>query len=287
MKKFLFLLAALTASVACNKFQGPSAQLSPEADEFHVVTFTFPSYTIEPMTKAVVPIGDLITRLDVFLIDGADTTTVSQSKTDNPSDFGTVSFTLNKTKTYTLYAVAHKSNSAAVRQGTKVSFIDDRILDTFAYSNSFCPGDATSLSCVMSRIVGMFKVTFTDALPDDLAKVQFSVSGCGLAYDFASGASTNPGTRVATINNPSSANDGTTTFKIYSIAPNASDAANATIVVSALDANDDVIETKTFENVPIKAGYSAAYRGVFFVTTPVSGSFSGPDSWNDFEEEAF
>ena len=88
MKKFLFLLAALTASVACNKFQGPSTQVSPEADEFHVVTFTFPSYTIEPMTKAVVPIGDLITRLDVYLIDGADT---SGSSTTGASTAGSSS----------------------------------------------------------------------------------------------------------------------------------------------------------------------------------------------------
>ena len=54
-----------------------------------------------------------------------------------------------------------------------------------------------------------------------------------------------------------------------------------------LDADDAAIETKTFESVPIQAGYSTSYRGAFFITQGATMTFTAPDTWNSFDEETF
>ena len=280
MKKTFLLAACLIMASACSQEQNTSS-----SDELVEFSLSFAPYVTEPMSRANVSIAELSKRLDVFIVNGADTISVHQNKDSQPDGFGSISATLNKTKNYSLYAVAHKGSGEAILRDGIISFTDNKITDTFYYTASFTPSSSTVLSCVMHRIVGMFKMTIIDELPSNLAKVQFSISGSGLAYN-VNGTPTNVGQKVSTINNPSSATDGTTTFKIYCLAP--SDVASTvSVTATALDSNDQTIETKTFENVPLRAGYSSAYRGTFFVTTSGEMSFSGDDSWENYDEENF
>ena len=286
MKKvFLPALASAILLASCSEVASGLLIDPSEMDSIEVV-FSFNPYQMEPIvTKANVSIADLSKRLDVFIVEGANVTAIHQNKDTQAEGFGTVSATLNKTKTYTLYAVAHKGSGEASLANSILTFSDDKITDTFFYSTTFTPAETVNLSCLMHRIVGRFKLTMTDALPDNLAKVQFTVSGSGLGYH-VSGYSTNVGDKTSIINNPSSANDGTTTFNIYILA-DSDEPSPVDVTVTALDADDAVIETKTFESVPIQAGYSTAYRGAFFITQAASMTFTAPDTWNNFDEETF
>jgi hypothetical protein len=56
--------------------------------------------------------------------------------------------------------------------------------------------------------------------------------------------------------------------------------------VEALDENDAVIQSRVFENVPLRNGYKTNYRGTFFIDTPMSMSFTVND-WNEYDTVDF
>ena len=77
------------------------------------ITLRFSGFELqeELITRADADVSTIATRLDVWITDGESTQQVHQSAGD--AGYGTVAVTLNKTKTYTIYAVAHKANGAA------------------------------------------------------------------------------------------------------------------------------------------------------------------------------
>ena len=89
----------------------------------------------ETMTRAMVPVGDVVNRLDVWLFEGDAMAAVEQTEavaeshqTKDDDGFGSLSVTLDKNRTYTLYAVGHKESSAASINGGVVSFSDTKKL---------------------------------------------------------------------------------------------------------------------------------------------------------------
>ena len=109
-------------------FMGLMTGCSSDNDEPRVmepteVTLTFSPYTMEAMTRTATSIASLVTHLDVWVVNGSD---VIASHTTNTDDgFGTVSMTLDKTKTYTLYAIGHRADGSTLSDGV-ISFTDDK-----------------------------------------------------------------------------------------------------------------------------------------------------------------
>ena len=286
MRKAIFALAAAIAFASCNReiITTNEPEKQPEIQETEMVTISFRSrITSEPMTKTATDIADLSTRLDVYIVCGEDILEFHQNKTEDES-FGSITTALNKTKTYTVYAMAHKGSGPATMEDGVFTFTDNKITETLYCKVSFSPSLTTSLDCSMNRIVGMFKLIMTDPLPQGLAKVRFTVSDTYLGYGI-NGTLENQGDKVSVINNPSSAQDGSTTFKVYCLA--GEESYTFDITVTALNEDDEVIEEKTFQDVPLQAGYMSTYRGTFFVTTGMSVSFSTTDEWASFEEESY
>ena len=278
----LFAMAATTIIAACTR----EANTSENQDEDTIfVTISFTPYQVEPFTKTAVGIAQTSKLLDVYIYEGdEEVTAIHQNKDVAEQGFGTVFASLNKTKTYSIYAVSHKGNGAVTFEDGVFSWPDNKISDTFFYSGEFTPSSGTSLSCEMNRIVGMFKLKMLDAQPEDLAKVRFVIANTGLGYDVDDGP-VNPGEKVTLISNPSSGNDGSTTFNIYCLATDETETID--ITVTAMDAEDEVIEEKVFEDVPIKAGYVTTFKGTFFVTTEVNYGFTADNDWNLFDEEEY
>ena len=275
-------MAATTTIAACTR----EANTSENQDEDTIfVTLSFTPYKVEPFTKAAVGIAQTSKLLDVFIYyDGEEVTAIHQNKDVAEEGFGTVFASLDKTKTYTIYAVSHKGNGAATLEDGVLSWPDNKITDIFFYTGEFTPSYATSMSCSMTRIVGMFKFKMLDAQPENLEKVQFTVASTGLGYDVANGP-VNPGEKVTLISNPSAGNDGSTTFNVYCLAGD--DIETIDITITALDADDQVIEEKSFDDVPIQAGYITTFKGTFFVTTQMTYGFTANNEWNFFDEEDY
>ena len=73
-------------------------------------------------------------------------------------------------------------------------------------------------------------------------------------------------------------------FNVYAIVTDAQTTHD--ITVTALDENDQEVQTRTFEDVPLRNGYKTTYRGTFFIDTPASAGFT-VDDWNEYDVVEF
>lgn len=275
MKKLLFLATICAAFCACSN----DASEVMEDEETELVTLTFSPYEQSAMartTRAATSIASVVNHLDVWITDGTTTTDLHQTNTD--AGFGTVSMTLDKTKTYTLYAIGHKADGATLSDGV-ISFTDDKTTHSIFYTTTFSPATTTNLSCLMTRIVADFRMEITDDIPAECKSLRFTISDVFDRWNVTTGG-THLLNRVSTIN----CNGTSAIFNIYAITTDAQ--TMHTVTVEALDENDAVIQSRVFENVPLRNGYKTNYRGTFFIDTPMSMSFTVND-WNEYDTVDF
>ena len=280
MKKCVFF-AAMLLLAACSHdesdvFNGSAVENQKE------VTLTFSPYQMEAMTRTPVSISTIVTHLDVWLVEGSNVIGLHQTSSD--SGFGSLSVTLDKTKTYTLYAVGHKCTGNATFENGVISFPDDKVTHSMFYTTSFCPATTTSLNCEMQRIVAQFRLETTDAVPDECKKVRITIDGVYDRWNVTTGG-THSLNRISTLNVNSTNQDGTAVFNVFAIVTNTQ--TNHSITVEALDANDAAVQTpRVFANVPLRIGYKTTYRGALFSEAGMAMSFLC-DDWNDYDTVNF
>ena len=259
---------------ACSSDNGEEQRVKSE--EFTDVVLTFSPYEQTAMTRAATSVASVVTHLDVWITDGTTTTDLHQTSTD--AGFGTVSMTLDKTKTYTLYAMGHKADGATLTDGV-ISFTDDKVTHSMYYTTTFSPATTTSLSCLMQRIVADFRLEITDDIPTECKSLRFTISDVFDRWNVTTGG-THLLDRVSTI----SYGGTSAIFNVYAIVTDAQTTHD--ILVEALDANGDVLQSRTFAAVPLRNGYKTNYKGTFFIDTPMSMNFI-VDDWNEYDEVTF
>lgn len=256
----------------------------PEGKENETtVNLSFTPYEVSPITRASAPISDYVSHLDVWLLEGENVMEAHQSSNDD--GFGSVQFTLNNTKTYTLYAVGHKCSGNATLSNSVVRFPDDKVTHTFFYTTTFSPATTTSLNCVMNRIVGMFRLETTDNVPDNVVKIDYSIANTFTRWN-VSGNGVNAEDRTASIAIPSANVGKPVALMVYIIPSNLTATDYYTITMTAKTSTDAVVEEKTFADVPIKANYKTVYRGAFFTTDNMTMQFTA-DDWQEFDSTEF
>ena len=281
--KALLCLILMSAAVACLTSCSQSEEPEALKDGPQLVTLTFSPYDVSPMTRAATSISNYCTHLDVWISDGTTTTDIHQSSTD--ASFGSVSLPLDRTKTYTLTAVAHKCADDATLTDGVISFPDDKVTHSMVYTTTFSPATTTSLSCQMQRIVGQFRLEIIDVVPDEVAKFTYSIDGTHCEWN-TDGYAANDYDRSGTINLTARNNDGSASINMFVMPTNLTDTDNITVTVMAMTASDDIVEQKTFAAVPIKAGYRTTYRGEFFTTEQMTMTFVAND-WSVFDTTDF
>lgn len=278
---------AIYAFFVC-AFMGSCSQsdelINNVANEDTTVTLAFEGikFDMQPMgTRAT--IAESASRLDVWVYEnGSEVEAVHQSSSD--VGFGSVSMSLNKTKTYTLYALAHKATTACTLANGIISFPDDKPKESFFYSTTFSPSITTKLECAMQRITGKFTLQTTDAVPDEVDHVQFVIKQTGTRYN-VSGQPANITDRTVDFASISRKADGTCSFAFQILA--SSDAAtNFEITATAYASDNSIIETKTFDAVPIRNNYRTIYTGAFFTTSEFTMTFTVAD-WQDYDTVTF
>ena len=277
MKKVcIFALAAMVLT-ACSNEQEECVFNSSTAENQTEVTLSFSPYEMGAMTRAATSVASVVTHLDVWIYEsGSEVAAIHQSSSDE--GFGTITATLDKTKTYTLYAVGHKADGATLSDGV-ISFTDDKVTHSMFYTTTFSPATTTNLSCLMNRIVADFRLEITDDIPTSAVKFRFTVSGVFDRWNISTGA-THQLDRVSTINY-----GGTSAiFNVYAIVTDVQTTHD--ILVEALDENDGVVQSRTFADVPMRNGYKTNYRGTFFIDTPATAGFT-IDDWNEYETVDF
>ena len=283
-RKFVFFWAAMAACVmmtACSSesedemVNGQSSMVNDKAD----VVLTFSPYDVSPMTRTAVSIADVVNHLNVWLVSGSDVIALQQTTSD--ANFGTITATLDKTKTYTMYAVAHKADGATLTDGV-VAFTDDKVTHSMWYTTTFSPSTTTSLACEMTRIVADFRLEITDEIPTAVKKLRFTISDVFDRWSVTDGG-THQLDRTSIINY----NGTSAVFNIYAITTDAQTL--HTVTVEALDADGNALvpaQQKVFENVPLRNGYKTTYRGAFFTEENMTMTFTVND-WNEYETVDF
>ena len=274
MKKFFVMAAVAAAVCACSNNEASEFTNNEEQTE---VTLTFSPYEVTAMTRASVSIADVVSKLDVWIYEsGSEVTVIHQSSGDE--GFGTVTATLDKTKTYTLYAVAHKAESATLADGV-ITFADDKVTHAMYYSTTFSPATTTSLSCMMNRIVADFRLEITDDVPAECKKIRFTISDVFDRWNVTSGG-THELDRVSTINY-----GGTSAiFNVYAITTDAQTL--HTVTVEALDNDGNLLvpaQGKVFTDVPLRNGYKTTYRGAVFTKQQVASAFTVENDWQEYD----
>ena len=276
MKTKVILALAAMVLTACSQDESKSA-FNDFPVENETVTITFSPYQMEAMTRSAVSIADVVNHLDVWIYEsGTEVTSIHQTSSD--ADFGSLSVTLNKTKTYTLYAVGHKADGATLSDGV-IAFTDDKVTHSMFYSTTFSPATTTNLSCLMNRIVADFRLDITDDFPAECKSLRFTIANVFDRWNVTTGG-THSLDRVSTI----SYGGTSSIFNVYAIVTDAQTTHD--ITVTALDENDQELQTRTFMNVPLRNGYKTSYKGTFFIDTPMTMEFMVND-WNEYDEVTF
>ena len=276
MKKTIFpallagmMLAACSSDNAEDEmFNGQSSMINEVEVTLHFTRF---EVSHEAMTRAT-DVSELVTHLDIWLSDGETTTAYNQ--TAGTDGFGSLTLTLNINKTYTMYAVAHKAEGAATLSDGVISFPNDKVTHSFFYTDTFQPTKGMAKVCPMNRIVSAFRMETTDAVPANTKKMRFTFSGVFNRWNVSTGG-VHQVDRVSTVNITSTAADGTVAITCYNIVTSEQTLHN--ILVEALDDDDAVLESHTFNDVPLRNGYKTTARGSFFTDAQSTFSFTAED----------
>ena len=297
MKKLFFLALAISGAVmSCSPVDEPATSSinvdvkfpSEDSDTTVTIHFSEPHFSMEPMTsysntaeartRATLSSSGM-THLDIWLSDGTTTTDVHQTASD--VEFGSVSLTLNKLKTYTLYALAHKATDACTLTNGIIAWPDDKVKESFFYSTTFTPATTASMNCAMRRITGKFTLQTTDAVPADVDHFIFTIADTGTRFNAATAAPDNIIDRQVDFASISRKADGTISFS-FQILSTSDAATNFEIVATAYASDNSIIETKTFADVPIRNNYRTQYSGAFFTSSSLSMTFTA-DDWQDYD----
>ena len=274
MKFYALAVVAVAMLTACTN-DGAGEVTNDETAE---VRMTFSPYEVEPMMRAAV--ADYATRLDVWIYEGdTEVQAVHQQSTDE--GFASLSVRLEKSKTYTVYACAHKAAGAATLSNGVVSWPDDKVTHSFFYSQTFSPATTTTLNCLMERIVGNFRLEITDAVPEGAVRLAVDMGESPTRWDVG-GFGVNAVSRVSSF--PLTAGS-TPTASVFLIA-GGDEAESYNITVTAYDGEDAVVQQRVFSDVPIRAGYRSTYRGAFFTGADEVMTFTVND-WMDYETVEF
>ena len=302
MKNLCAFAAVALLCAACVKGNTPLDDEEVTTGKQHV-TLTFAPYTTEtmaakamrakPVTRAAVSVGNVVNRLDLWLMEGDSAKALTQTaavtenhQTTKDDDFGTLSLMLDKDKTYTLYAIGHKESAPTTMAGGVVTFPDTKKLQTLYYSTTFTPAKTTALSCMMQRAVGMFRIIITDEIPTEVKKIEVTANSTPTQWSFPRRSGITPtDTYNVSWTDYTTETDGTTMFSIYVLGSDTEKP--CTVTVSAYAADGTLLKAHTFTDVPIRNNYRTVYRGRFFKDATFSSSFQVEEDWQKYDEVGY
>jgi len=278
MKKLMYIVLALLLA-ACEKpiIDEKTGQELP-ADANVILHFT--QYEQEAFTRAATDITNLCSRLNIAIFDAEGTKVKTVAQKESDSDFGTVALTL-AAGTYRLVVIAHNCDgSATITSEEKVTFPNNKVTDTFYYDGDLVVTDARqSYDLTLTRAVAMFRLVLTDEeIPSNVAKLKFYYTGGSSTFSPKDGYgcvnSKQTEIRLVPVGFP----DGMS-FDIYTL-PHTEEDVLTKLTVTALDANDNTVKERVFENVPVTRNQITRYTGSFF------GSGGGQQSDGTFRMTA-
>ena len=273
MKKLLFFALALLLA-ACEKpvFNETTGKEIPSETN---VILHFTQYEQEAFTRSATDITDLCSRLNIAIFDAEGTKVKTVAQKEGDASYGTVALSL-AAGTYRLVVIAHNCDgSATITSTEKVTFPNNKVTDTFFYYGTLVVTDALqSYDLTLTRAVAMFRLVLTDeSIPNNVAKLKFYYLGGSSTFSPKAGYGCVNSKQTEIRPVPSGYAAGMS-FEIYTL-PHTEEDVLTKLTVTALDANDNILKERTFENVPIIRNQVTRYTGSFFGSGGTGDTGSG------------
>ena len=249
MKKSIIALCVLFVLTGCQV---------ATLDETREKTISFRVVQKQSMTRAA--LEDACSVLDYFRVtDGMITSSLTQKSGE--ASFGTIAdeipYGIHK-----LYFIGHKSEVTDFENGV-ASF--DKVTDTFSYALSLeVDANTESVQPIeLIRNVAKLELVAVDVLPDNLATVEFTITGADKNLDVDTGLGETENTQVKTIQVPET-NLGKTncTFAAYTFL--LEEESSITVDFTAKDKDGHIIVSHTFENVDMQTNFISRITGKVF-----------------------
>ena len=212
-------------------------------------------------TRTATGITELCSRLNIAIFDDEGTKVKTVAQKEGDASFGTVAMTL-AAGTYQLVVIAHNGEgSATITSTEKVTFPNNKVTDTFYYYGDLVvTSEVQSYDLTLNRAVAMFRMVLTDEeIPSTVTKFKFYYTGGSSTFSpsVGYGCVNSKQTEIRTVA------DGVTTFDIFTL-PHTEEDVLTKLTVTAIDANDNTVKERVFENVPVTRNQITRYTGSFF-----------------------
>ena len=230
-----------------------TARMTPaDSMKSKTITFTFGEKSSTRATLAELNITDL------WLFDYmGDNLQQTIHKTD---DFGSVSLPLDYGE-HTLCFVASRGIDPVVDTDAK-TIVWSSVRDTFHASLTMDvqPSSATSQSVTLSRCVGRLRITATDVVPANAAKLTITPSTWYYGMNYQTGEAVAPNSTPIVVNIPSSY-VGTQNLVTSCYTISGTSAWQTNITVRLIASNESSLGSVTIPDVPIKRNHITSYSG--------------------------
>ena len=258
------LLALMAMLTACEKPLLDAAAVSDASPSEANVILRFTQFEQEAFTRAATDITSLCSRLNIAIFNSEGTKVKTVAQKEGDSDYGTVALSLAE-GTYQLVVIAHNcEGSATITSSEKVTFPNNKVTDTFYYYGDLVvTSEQQNYDLTLTRAVAMFRLVLTDEdIPSAVAKFKFYYTGGSSTFSPKDGYGcvNSKQTELRTV--PAGSASGTI-FEIFTL-PHTEEDVLTKLTVTALDANDNTIKERIFENVPVVRNQVTRYTGSFF-----------------------
>lgn len=262
MKRIMMALSAALMLTACGEHEMTgelTAGMTPaDSMKSKTITFTFGEISQRSMTRATLTELNL-TDLWIFDYAGDELKqTIHQASTD--AAFGSASLSLDYGE-HTFYFIASRGVDPVIDTDTK-TITWSSVRDTFHASLSIDvqPSSATSQAVTLSRVVGRLRISATDVVPANAAKLTITPSTWYYGLNYQTGEAVGSSTSPIVVNIPSSY-VGTQNLVTSCYTVSGSSAWQTNITVSLIASDESSLGSVTIPDVPIKCNHITSYSG--------------------------
>ena len=219
---------------------------------------SFENATAATRAKAL---KELCSRIN-FAIYQNDKKLKGVNQTSDEEGFGTIKLELSP-GTYQVLLLANScSDNPSMAHPEKVTFEKSHITDTFYYYGTIDVDESAQVSINLKRVVAMFRLKFTDAMPENVASIKIAYTGGSSTLDATTGVGCVDSRQNETFTISSDQIGQPATFEVYTF-PHA-DSKKLKVKVTAYDAAGQVIQERTLTDVPVQVNQITVYEGEFF-----------------------
>ena len=258
----MLALSAALMLTACGEHEMTeelTAEMIPaDSMKSKTITFTFGEISQRSMTRATLSELNL-TDLWIFDYAGDELKqTIHQASTD--AAFGSASLSLDYGE-HTFYFIASRGVDPVIDTDTK-TITWSSVRDTFHASLSIDvqPSSATSQAVTLSRVVGRLRISATDVVPANAAKLTITPSTWYYGLNYQTGEAVGSSTSPIVVNIPSSY-VGTQNLVTSCYTVSGSSAWQTNITVSLIASDESSLGSVTIPDVPIKRNHITSYSG--------------------------